>query len=30
MILNTDAQAMPFLRPSMVEDASPYVWQKLQ
>ena len=30
MILNTDAQAVPFLRPSMVEDASPYVWQKLQ
>lgn len=30
MILNTDAQAVPFLRPSIVEDASPYVWQKLQ
>lgn len=30
MILNTDAQAVPFLRPSTVENAAPYVWQKLQ
>lgn len=30
MILNTDAQAVPFLRPASVEDATPYVRQKLQ
>lgn len=30
MIVNTDAQAVPFLRPAMVENAAPYVWQKLQ